>query len=226
MLFVSTGRENSPILSNSKHSGLGADVSQIGTVESIRKLSTEVIVSCDYPYVPSSGDTHLHHRLVIDFSTFIHILRVDFQDLHPSLLVRKRDFNLPVETTRTKKGGIKSIWSIGSHDELRSTEGIESVHLIEKLGGGGDFCQCSVLSGWSKSGAHLHQRSLYFPIGASSLREPSSTDSVNLVHENDTWFMFTSVREHLPDQTSGFTNVFVDDLERQHDLMVSCIVIA
>jgi hypothetical protein len=77
--------------------------------------------------------THFDHRFVIDLSTLIHILCVDFQDLHPSLLIGKRDFNLPVESTRTKKCRIKSIRSIGSHDELGTAERVESIHLIKEL---------------------------------------------------------------------------------------------
>lgn len=37
----------------------------------------------------------------------------------------------------------------------------------------------------------------------------SLTDSINLIHENDTWLMISGIIEHLSDQPSTFTNVLV-----------------
>lgn len=59
---------------------------------------------------------------------------------------------------------------------------------------------------------HLHQRPLNLSIRASSLAETSSTNSIDLVHEDDTWFVFFGVGEHFSDQSSRLSDVFVDDL--------------
>jgi hypothetical protein len=61
--------------------------------------------------------------------------RTHFEDLHSALLVRQGDLNLPVESSRSKQGGVERVRSVGRHDELRLAERVESVHLVEKLQG-------------------------------------------------------------------------------------------
>lgn len=61
---------------------------------------------------------------------------------------------------------------------------------------------------------YLHKRSLNLSIGRGTLGEPSTSDRINLVHENDARLVLASVRKHLSDQPSGFTNVLVNNLPK------------
>jgi hypothetical protein len=62
---------------------------------------------------------------------------------------------------------------------------------------------------------HLHQSPLNFSIGRGTLTKPPSSNSINFIHENNTWFMFFCIGKHFSNHSCGFTNVFV------HNLLVS-----
>lgn len=63
-----------------------------------------------------------------------------------------------------------------------------------------------------KKKTHLHQSPLNLSIGRSTLTKPPSTNSINLIHKDDTWFMFFCIGEHFSNHSCGFTNVFIDNL--------------
>ena len=54
-------------------------------------------------------------------------------DLKTHLLIRKRDFDLSIESAGTKEGGVESVRSVGGHDDLHLPQRVESVHLVEQL---------------------------------------------------------------------------------------------
>jgi hypothetical protein len=56
---------------------------------------------------------------------------------------------------------------------------------------------------------YLHQCSLDLTICAGALREPTATNGVDLVHENDTRLVLACVPEHLADDTGRLANVLV-----------------
>lgn len=64
--------------------------------------------------------------------------------------------------------------------------------------------------------ANLHQCSLNFSIRTSAFREPSSTNGVDFVHEDDTWLVFSGVTEHFSDQPSRLADILVDDCRRDN----------
>jgi hypothetical protein len=66
--------------------------------------------------------------------------------------------------------------------------------------------------GGSRKKTHLHQSPLNLSIGRSTLTKPPTSDGINLIHENDTWFMFFCIGKHFSNHSRGFTNVFVDNL--------------
>jgi hypothetical protein len=59
---------------------------------------------------------------------------------------------------------------------------------------------------------YLHKRSLNLSIRTSPLTKPPPSNRVNLIHEDNTRFMFSRIGEHLSDQSRGFTDIFVDNL--------------
>lgn len=59
---------------------------------------------------------------------------------------------------------------------------------------------------------HLHERPLDLSVRRSTLAEPSSTDGIDLIHEDDTRLVLSRVGEHLPDKTSRLSNVLVNNL--------------
>lgn len=42
------------------------------------------------------------------------------------------------------------------------------------------------------------------------------TDGINLIHEDDAWLVVTGVVEHLSDQPSTLTDVFIHDRAGHH----------
>jgi hypothetical protein len=67
---------------------------------------------------------------------------------------------------------------------------------------------------------HLHERPLDLSVRRCTLAETSTTDSVNLIHEDDTGLMLSCVGEHLSDETSRLSDVLVDDLPLANRLAV------
>ena len=78
---------------------------------------------------------------------------------------------------------------VGGHDHFDFSKDIKSVHLVKQL----------------------HQCSLDLSVGRSTLAEPSASDGVDLIHEDDTGLMVACVVEHFADQSGRFADVFVDD---------------
>lgn len=142
------------VLADGEHSRLSADISQVSTIEFFANLGNGLEVE-----VSSDGNR----------------FRMNFQDLLPGGFIGKRDFNLAIESSRSKKGGIEDVWSIGGHYNFDTAELIESVKLIEKF----------------------HQSSLDFSVCGVTLAEPPSSDSVDFVHEDNAGFVISSVSEHL-----------------------------
>ena len=83
---------------------------------------------------------------------------------------------------------------VGGHDHFDLSKYIKSVHLVKQL----------------------HECSLDLSVGRSTLAEPSASDGVDLIHEDNTGLMVACVVEHLADQSSRFADVFVDDGRGHH----------
>ena len=65
--------------------------------------------------------------------------------------------------------------------------------------------------------AYLHECPLNFSVSTGSLRKPPSTNSINLIHEDDARFVFARVPEHLTHHARRLADVLVDD-RTGHDL--------
>ena len=63
---------------------------------------------------------------------------------------------------------------------------------------------------------YFHQCSLNFTISTRTLWKPPTTNSINFIHEDDTWFMITGVAKHFTNDASRFTDILVND-SRWHD---------
>ena len=66
--------------------------------------------------------------------------------------------------------------------------------------------------------AYFHERTLDFSIRTGTLREPSATNGIDFVHEDDTGLVFARVPEHFTDDTRRLADILVhngagDDLE-------------
>ena len=83
---------------------------------------------------------------------------------------------------------------VGGHDHFDFSKDIKSVHLVKQL----------------------HQCSLDLSVGRSTLAEPSASDGVDLIHEDDTGLMVPGVVEHLPDEPGRFADVLVDNGRRHN----------
>ena len=57
---------------------------------------------------------------------------------------------------------------------------------------------------------------LLLPVSTCAFAEPSATNSVNLVHENDARLVIPCIVEHLSDQPGRLSNVLVHNGARNH----------
>jgi hypothetical protein len=69
------------------------------------------------------------------------------------------------------------------------------------------------LDGRRGNKTHLHQSPLDLSIRTCSLTKPPTSNRIDLIHENDTRLMFLGIGKHFSNQSGGFTNVLVDDLD-------------
>lgn len=77
--------------------------------------------------------TYLDDRLVVNLALLVDRSSVNLDDLEPTLLVRQGDLDLSVQSSRSEERGVERVRSVGGHDDLGSTERVETVHLVEKL---------------------------------------------------------------------------------------------
>ena len=132
---------------------------------------------------------HFNNALEINLAVCLHASRVNLHDLKTANLVGQRDLNLAVQTSSTQQSRVEGVGSICRHDDLGLSEVVETVQLVQQL----------------------HQCTLDLAICRCTLGEPSSTDSVDFVHEDDAGLVLLCVAEHLADETSGLADVLVND---------------
>ena len=112
---------------------------------------------------------------------------MNFEDLHTTLKIRQTKFNLPIDSTRSGESRIKGVRSIGSHEYLDVTPVVETIKLVDNLEHG----------------------TLDFRV---TLAESGTTNSINLIKEDDTCFLGSGHREELSDHPGALTNVSLDKL--------------
>lgn len=79
------------------------------------------------------ASTYLDDRLVVNLALLVDRSSVNLDDLEPTLLVRQGDLDLSVQSSRSEERGVERVGPVGGHDDLGSTERVETVHLVEKL---------------------------------------------------------------------------------------------
>src|SRR5687768_13064129 len=114
---------------------------------------------------------------------------MNLENLKSTNLVWQRNFDLTIQTSGTQQSRVKSIRSIGGHDDLGLAEVVKTIELVQKL----------------------HECSLNFSVGAGTLGEAASTDGIDFVHEDDAGFVFLCVAKHFSDQTRGLADILVHD---------------
>mmetsp|Transcript_75506 Transcript_75506/g.161761 ORF Transcript_75506/g.161761 Transcript_75506/m.161761 type:complete len:274 (+) Transcript_75506:100-921(+) len=168
----------------SLHEVLLRDVVTFGTDSEHARLSADV------PHVSAiEAVGELHNGLPINVAVLRDADRVDLQDIDARLLIRQRDFHLPVQSARAQQGRVEGVWTVRRHDDLHTAQVVESIDLIQKL----------------------HERALDLAVSRGSLREPLTSDGIDLVHENDARLVLLGVAEHLADDARALSDVLVDD---------------
>merc|ERR1712223_2248034 len=151
-----------------EEASLCANVSQISAVEPIGEL---------------------HNSFEVNLAMLCDGVGVDLEHLHAGLLVRQRDLDLSIQSSRPQKSRVQGVWSVGCHNHLDLAKDIKTIHLVEQL----------------------HQGSLDLSVGTGALAEPPSSNGVDLVHEDDARLVVSRVVEHLPNQPGRLANVLVHD---------------
>ena len=136
--------------------------------------------------------SHLGHDILLK----VYIIRechpagVDTEDPPLSLLIRKRELDLPVNPSRPDESGVEGLDPVGGHDDLHITSGVEAVQLVEEL----QHCP------------------LDLPLAPAVALVPLSAHSVDLVDEDDAGRVFLGYTEELSDQLGAVTEVLLDQL--------------
>ena len=63
----------------------------------------------------------------------VHLARVDLHDASTGLFIRMRKLNLTIKTSRTEKGGIQSVWSVGCCNDLNIVVLRETIELVKQF---------------------------------------------------------------------------------------------
>jgi len=109
-VFVS---ELSTTSAESSHASLNANSFHLGSIE-VRSTSSKFFVV---------------YIVFVD----IHFSRVNLHDTSTGLFIRMRKLNLTIKTSRTEKGGIQSVWSVGCCNDLNIVVLRETIELVKKL---------------------------------------------------------------------------------------------
>ena len=136
--------------------------------------------------------SHLGHDILLK----VYIIRechpagVDTEDPPLSLLIRKRELDLPVNPSRPDESGVEGLDPVGGHDNLDVTAGVEAVELIEQL----------------------QHSSLDLPLAAAVAVIPLGANGVNLVNEDDAGAVLLGHTEQLPDKLGAVSKILLDQL--------------
>ena len=109
--------------------------------------------------------------------------------------IREAEFDLSVETTGSEKRWIESVGSIRGHEHLDVSSRVESVQLGDNL----EHCS-------------LHLIVATVVVGST----PASSNSIDLVEENDASLLRPSHDEELPDHAGPFSDILLDKLAANH----------
>mmetsp|Transcript_29818 Transcript_29818/g.62726 ORF Transcript_29818/g.62726 Transcript_29818/m.62726 type:complete len:254 (+) Transcript_29818:459-1220(+) len=115
---------------------------------------------------------------------------MNFQNMPPSLKVRKTKLHLPIQTPRTQEGRVKGIRSIRRHEHFDISTGVEPIQL----------------------GNDLKHGALHLVVGSVVVSAATcSTDGVDFVEEDDTGAFGAGHGEELADHPGSFSDVFLDE---------------
>lgn len=98
-------------------------------------------------------------------------------------------YTFRIKSSWSQQGRVQDVGSVGGHHNLHSPQIIESVELVKQL----------------------HQSSLHFSVSWIAFAEPSTSNGVDLVHEDDTGLVVSGIAEHFPNDSGWFSNVFIDN---------------
>ena len=112
---------------------------------------------------------------------------MNFEDLHTTLKIWQTKFNLPIDSTGSGESRIKGVRPVRSHEYLDVTPVVETIKLVDNLEHG----------------------TLDFGI---TLAESGTTNSIDLIEEDDTCFLGSGHLEEFSDHSGTLTNVSLDKL--------------
>merc|ERR1719234_2921565 len=101
-----------PFRPDSKESSFSAHIPQISTIEPIRKF---------------------HNSLVVNLAVLGYRVCMDFQHLHPCLLIWQRDLNFTVQPAGPQQSRIQGVGPIGGHDHFHLPKNLKAIHLVQQL---------------------------------------------------------------------------------------------
>ena len=112
------------------------------------------------------------------------ILRMYFEDIHTPLKIRAVYNDSPVKTTRTEKGGVQYLRTVGCRQDQKTAGGIKAIHLCQKL----------------------VQRLFPFVVSTAVPAVTAFTDGIDLIDKNDTGGIFLRLIKEFTDTGCTYTN--------------------
>jgi len=112
---------------------------------------------------------------------------MNLENLDATLEIREAELNFTIKTTRASESRVQRVRTIGGHEDLNISTGVETIKLIDDL----------------------KHSALYFGV---SIAETSTTNGINLIEEDDARLFGSSELENLSDHASTFTNITLNEL--------------
>ena len=145
------------------------------------------------PQVDSSGQVHPSAVNLQDIQPILILVNnriVQNTSNLPSILARRWEFNLSVNSAGSEQGRVQDVDSVGGHDHLDVLGGLKAVQLIEELQHG----------------------PLDLAVSAAAGLDPGAPDAVNLVHKDDGGGVLPGHHEQLPHHPAALSNELLDQL--------------
>mmetsp|Transcript_2555 Transcript_2555/g.5383 ORF Transcript_2555/g.5383 Transcript_2555/m.5383 type:complete len:258 (+) Transcript_2555:150-923(+) len=128
-------------------------------------------------------------------SIAVHALRMNLENVPPSLQIGQSEFDLAIQSARSHQSRIERIGPIRGHQNLNVSSRVESIQFRDNLEHGPlDLVVGSIIVA-SATG---------------------STDSIDLIKENNAGSLGTCHGKEFPDHSCSLTNIFLNEFGSNH----------
>merc|ERR1719458_697960 len=176
----------------------------LGHVHSPLSESIHTRFSASSLHFSTRAPTHLLCDLPqVDPPCQVHLSGVNLENVETSVLIRRGEFDFPVNATRSEQGGVKDVNPVCGHDHLDVFGGLEPIQLIQQFQHG----------------------PLNLTVAAATRLNPGGANGVDLVHEDDGGCVLPRHPKQLPHHPAALANELLDKFRsRNADESAFCVM--